>query len=136
MLHAPPGDFIGKQHSDIMPPHIDTLFQEAFEKCRKGRPAEYEYALAREGETEHWQAKLSPMSSHGQFTGAVEIIRNITGIKRLELEIVETHRRERAEFGWNLHDSLIHELVAIECFAVALRKMLGTGRARQRLQII
>jgi PAS domain S-box-containing protein len=124
-------EFIGKKHAEVMPPHIDRLFVEAFGRCRAGRAAGYEYALEAAGKTEHWQARLSPILSDGKFGGAVAVIRDITGIKRVAMEIVESNRRERERVGWDLHDSLGHELVGVECSAVVLRKLLGTGKNRK-----
>jgi PAS domain S-box-containing protein len=130
-LYKPSVEFIGKKHAEVMPPHIDKLFAEAFGQCRAGRAAGYEYALEVAGKTQHWQAKLSPILSDGRFSGVVAVIRDITGIKRVAMEIVEANRREREKFGWDLHDSLGHELAGVECSAVVLRKLLGTGRNRK-----
>lgn len=34
--------FIGKKHSEVMPPDIDSKYAEGFDKCKEGKVAEYD----------------------------------------------------------------------------------------------
>ena len=83
-LYMPPETFLGKKHSEVMPPRINKLTTEAFNKNKKGEVAEYEYWLEIGGQTKWFSAKLSPMFMDGEFVGSVAVVRDITERKRLE----------------------------------------------------
>ena len=83
-LILPLDSFIGKRHSEVMPPDIDVKYAEAFDKCKEGQVAEYDYKLEVTGETKWYAAKFSPMRFADDFTGCVAVIRDITDRKRAE----------------------------------------------------
>jgi len=84
LLYMPPEKFIGKKHSEVMPPYVDRLFAKAFNKNKKGEVADYEYLLGVGGETRWYSVKLSPMLLDDEFAGSVAVIREITKQKRAE----------------------------------------------------
>jgi PAS domain S-box-containing protein len=92
-LYMPPEEFMGKKYSEVLPPSVDKLSTEAFNKNRGGETAEYEYQLEVDGEARWYSAKLSPMFLDDEFAGSVAVIRNVTGRKQAE----EALRRYAAE---------------------------------------
>jgi len=77
-LHCPSDLFLGKKHSEVMPPHLDRLFSRAFEQNKNGRAADYDYELAVNGKSEHWHVALSPILRNGRFQGSVAVVKNMT----------------------------------------------------------
>ncbi|MGD2145656.1 MAG: GAF domain-containing protein [Anaerolineae bacterium] len=97
-LHTLQGEFIGKKHSEVMPPNVDALFVEALERSKGGESADYEYPLAMDGEEKWFSAKLSPRFVNGEFAGAVAVVRNITERKRAREAVRESEAKYRALF--------------------------------------
>jgi len=95
-LYLPPEGFIGKKHSEVMPPHVYKLFSKAFKKNKNGEVDEYEYSLDIAGMEQWYSAKQSPLFTDGQFSGVVAVIRNITRHKQLDEQIKESEERYRA----------------------------------------
>ena len=83
-LYVPPEKFIGKKHSEVMPPHINELFEEAFKKIKKGEIAEYEYYIEIKGKVRWFTVKLSSLFYDHQFAGSVAVAREITERKEQE----------------------------------------------------
>jgi two-component system sensor histidine kinase/response regulator len=75
---------MGKKYSEVLPPPVDKLSTEAFNKNRGGETADYEYQLEVGGEVRWYSAKLSPMFLDDEFAGSVAVIRNVTGRKQAE----------------------------------------------------
>ena len=90
-LYIPPGAFVGRKHSDVMPAHLEKPFAEAFEKNKKGQVAEYQYWLEIGDEVRWFSAKLSPVFLEGKFTGSVAVAREITERKRMEEALQNAH---------------------------------------------
>jgi PAS domain S-box-containing protein len=83
-LYMLPEEFMGKKYSEVMPPSVDKLSTEAFNKNKGGETAEYEYQLEVDGEVRWYSAKLSPMFLDDEFAGSVAVIRNVTERKLAE----------------------------------------------------
>ncbi|HNW27813.1 MAG TPA: PAS domain S-box protein [Spirochaetota bacterium] len=102
-LYRKPEEFIGKLHSEVMPPEQNALFRAAFETTRTKGEAEFEYWLAIGGGDRCYSAKLSPIIKEGQFDGVVALVRDITDQKRLQDALFRSERRYRELFN-NIHD--------------------------------
>jgi PAS domain S-box-containing protein len=95
-LYAPPDNFIGKKHSEVMPLHLINPFAQAFEKNRKGEVAQYDYWLEIGDDIRWFSAKLSPVFIEGRFTGSVAVVREITKRKRVEEALWKAEETARA----------------------------------------
>ncbi len=93
-MYLPPEEFIDKKHSDVLPPHLNTLFSKALKKNKDGKIDEYEYSLEIAGKKQWYHAKQSPLFTKGQFAGSVAVIRNVTEYKQIK----ENLERESARF--------------------------------------
>ena len=86
-LYLDPDNFIGKKHSEIIPKHIDDLYNKAIVNVKKGKTEEYEYTLKVADEI-HWFAlKISPILKDNKFDGSVSVVRDITIRKQIEEQI-------------------------------------------------
>ncbi len=81
-LYLPPGKFIGRKHSEVMPSKLTPLVEEAIAKNKNGKIAEYEYSLDFDGDIKWYSAKLSPMLVDDEYAGSIAVIRNITRSKK------------------------------------------------------
>jgi PAS domain S-box-containing protein len=97
-LYAPPEVFLGKQFSEILPPHVAEPTRDALEKAKKGEVSEYEYWLDI-GETRMWfVAKVSPNMQNGQYNGAVAVVRDVTEKKAAEESLRSSEEQLKALF--------------------------------------
>jgi PAS domain S-box-containing protein len=69
--------------------------------------------------------------AHGETTGVVGRLQDISGIRRLEREIVETSERELRRMACDLHDELCQELAAAALIAKLLERRLADGDEAQ-----
>ncbi|MCK4634901.1 MAG: PAS domain-containing protein [Candidatus Aenigmarchaeota archaeon] len=97
-LYATPDKFMGKKHSEVMPPHMDKMFIKAVKKNRNGKMAEYEYDLKIGGKTKWFSVKLSPIIIDGKFEGSVAVSRDITDRKKVEKFLREKEKLYRTVF--------------------------------------
>jgi len=77
-LYKPPAAFLDKKHAEVMPAEIDSQFQEAFEKARRGETSVYDYRLGKPENLRWFSCKLSPLMLSGEFAGAVGVVSDIT----------------------------------------------------------
>ncbi len=105
-LYIPPEEFMGKKHSQVMPPEIDKLFVNAFKKNKKGEFAEYDYCLKIGGKIRWSSAKISPVLMDGKFNGSVAVIRDISTYKQLELSLRESEEKYRTLFD-NTNETIL-----------------------------
>ncbi len=134
-LYATSEKFMGKKHTEVMPPEVNELFLEAFAKNKKGQVAEYEYSLQMHGDTRWYSVKLSPMLLRGEFIGSVAVIRNVTERKRAEQELITyqerlrslasalalAEERERRRIATALHDGIGQTLAVTKLKLDALK---------------
>jgi PAS domain S-box-containing protein len=88
-LYIQQNKFLGKKHSEVMPPDVNKKFMEAFNSNRKGKPAEYEYALKIGGKANWYSVKSNPIIVDGRFRGEVAVVRNITERKKIEESLIQ-----------------------------------------------
>jgi PAS domain S-box-containing protein len=94
-LYLPPEEFIGKKHTEVMPSHLNTLFEEAFKKNKSGQAAQFEYHLEIKGNKRFFLAKLSPIFFNTTFEGSAVAAIDITEKKELENMRLESEKKYR-----------------------------------------
>ncbi|MBU8892337.1 MAG: PAS domain S-box protein [Bacteroidales bacterium] len=92
ILYINSDNFIGKTHSEVMPPYINDLFENAFKKIKTGQTAGYEYHMEIEDELKWYSLNLSPVIKEGKFSGVIAVARNITKRKQAEETLKESKR--------------------------------------------
>ncbi len=93
-LYLPPDAFMGKMHSDVMPPHLNEPFVEAFEENKRGKVVEFEYWLEIGGRVRWYSAKSSPVFIESGFTGSVAVVREITERRWVEETLQKKTRQQ------------------------------------------
>ena len=71
---------------------------------------------------------VSPRAMHDsqdRFTGGFAVITDITAMKQLEKEVLETSERERQKIGYELHDDLGQHLIGIDVMTKVLKNKLS-----------
>ncbi len=128
-LYAPPDAFIGKKHFEVMPSYLHERFDAAFGENKQGRVAEYEYWLDIDGIVRWFSVKLSPVSTEGEFEGAVAVVRDITGHKQVEEALRKAHDElelrveERTADLAQANEELRIEIIERKRVEEALRKL-------------
>jgi len=89
-----------------MPPDIDKLFVNAFNKNKKGEVAEYDYCVEMGGKIRWFSAKLSPVLLDGKFNGSVAIVRDISTRKQLEQSLHESEEKYKTLFD-NTNETIL-----------------------------
>jgi PAS domain S-box-containing protein len=97
-LYRSPEEFMWKKHSEVMPPDIDKLFADAFNKNKKGEVAEYDYCLEIGGKMRWFSVKMSPVLLDGKFNGSVAVARDISTYKQLEKSLRESEEKYKTLF--------------------------------------
>jgi len=96
-LLAPPEEFLGRHHNDVMPPEMHAPFAAAFLRNSEDRQtAEYEYSLPVRGEQRWYSVKLSPVIMGDEFRGSVAVVRDITAKKQTESALRVSEARQNA----------------------------------------
>jgi PAS domain S-box-containing protein len=105
-LYLSPQEFMGKKHSQVMPPEIDKLFVNALKKNKKGEPAEYDYCMEVGNKIRWFSAKMSPVLVDGKFNGSVAVIRDVSIYKQLELSLRGSEEKYRTFFD-NANETIL-----------------------------
>lgn len=95
-LYLKPELFLGKKHSEVIPKHIDDLYNKALINVKKGKTEEYEYPLEIPDGIHWYSSKLSPILNKGEFDGSVSVVRDITEKKQIEQVLQESQSRFKA----------------------------------------
>jgi PAS domain S-box-containing protein len=88
-LYLAPKEFVGKKHTEVLPPHVIEPFDDAFRMNKIGKTADFEYWLEIKGAKKWFFAKLSPLFLDGKFAGSLAVIRDITERKNTQEELRE-----------------------------------------------
>jgi len=92
-LYLKPEMFLGKKHSEVIPKHVDDLYNAAMINVKKGKTEEYEYFLDMPDKTRCYALKLSPIYNNSKFDGTVSVVRDITNRKKAEQIIMDNNNK-------------------------------------------
>jgi PAS domain S-box-containing protein len=95
LLHKPE-IFLGKKHSEVLPKHIDDLYNKAMINVKKGETEEYEYSLEMPDGIRWYASKLSPILDNDKYAGTVAVVRDINKRKENEQSLKESQSRFKA----------------------------------------
>ncbi|MCE5210441.1 MAG: PAS domain S-box protein [Deltaproteobacteria bacterium] len=116
IVGRPSRDFISKRDLETWMKNIGN----------KDAPESYEVTwMDKEGNPIY--TLVSPRTvydSQGHFMGGFGVITDITAIKKLEKEVLDTSERERQKIGYELHDDLGQHLIGIDVMTKVLRDRL------------
>ena len=88
--------FMGRLASEISPPEVAAIHEQANERALAGETAVYEWSLELNDQMRHYQTIVSPLrDADGRITGIVGAGRDITANKKTEQEL----RRSRDELA-------------------------------------
>jgi PAS domain S-box-containing protein len=130
-LYVTREEFVGRRHSEVMPPHVDSLFSKAFEQCQEGKEAEYEYGLETGGETRWYGARLSPIYSDSEFSAVVAVVRDITEHKRADVELRRAHDELETRVADRTRElSVLYDVAAAASQSTDLERVLSLSLER------
>ncbi|MCK5397242.1 MAG: PAS domain S-box protein [Thermoplasmata archaeon] len=115
-LYQQPEMFIGKHHSEVMPPYMVKMLEGAFKKNRKGEPAHIEYNIEIGDNTLWFSGNLSPIFDKGKYNGTIAVVRDITLQKEAEenVQVSEKIYRGLYESTITLADTTdLNEVIAV-----------------------
>lgn len=99
-LYLTPDKFLGKKLSEVMPSHINYLFEEAILKLKNNNIAGFDYSLKMANGVEKWYSiKFSPIFFNKAYKGAVAVSRDITDKKLIEKELYESEEKFRTIYN-------------------------------------
>lgn len=79
-----PESFLGKTHSDVMPPYVNNLFEEKIRDVKLGKTVTYQYKMEMPEGLMWYSMQLSPLMKGKNYEGLVAVVREITERKRVE----------------------------------------------------
>jgi len=114
-LGVPPGGLAGKKISEAVPPELGRLFLEQnAETIALGRTQTFETSLATaQGFRTLLVTKGLHRTASGKIKGVFGIARDISELKAMEREIIDTSDKEKQRLGQELHENLCQYLVGI-----------------------
>ena len=120
----------GRPVGEILPACPDELLSDE-------SGAEMEFSLSREAGKRDYRLAVSRLSDwHGQETGRLLLLRDVTEQKRAQAQLLEQQRAlsamtEREQVGRELHDELSQNLAFINLQAQAAGDLLAAGDSQQ-----
>ena len=114
-LYRPPEEFVGRHHSEVLPPHVAEPLERALALTSEKQSAVgFEYELELGPGLRHFEVRLSPLlGADGGMHGAVGVVREVTERKAEEKQrlalIRATARAERLESLAYLAGGAAHE---------------------------
>jgi PAS domain S-box-containing protein len=115
VLYTPPEEFVGRHHSEVLPPPVSEPLGKALASVVEGESvAGFEYELELGPGRSHFEARLSPLvGADGAVQGAVGVVREVTERKAEERQrlalIRATAQAERLESLAYLAGGAAHE---------------------------
>lgn len=97
-LYTKPDAFLGKKHHEVMPVAMHQKFEQAFEKNKQGKFAEYKYELELNNKLQYFSARLSPIFKNNTFQGSVAVVSDISKEKKTEKELNAQHTKIQSIF--------------------------------------
>lgn len=87
--------FIGKKRYDIMPKHVNDLYDKAMINVKQGLTEEFEYSLEINKELIWYALKLTPLFEDAVLSGSVAVVRDITDKVKIETALKESEAKYR-----------------------------------------
>jgi len=133
ILHLPRDQIVGRLSRDFISKRdLETWTGNI---GAKDAPESYEVTWM-DGEGNPIYTLVSPRAvydSQGHFMGGFGVITDITAIKKLEKQVLETSERERQKIGYELHDDLGQHLIGIDVMTKVLHdKLLVVSKENAR----
>ncbi|MDD4307985.1 MAG: PAS domain S-box protein, partial [Thermoplasmata archaeon] len=124
-LYMPSEIFIGKKHSEILPPNVSGMIEIGLKRNRKNQSYDFEYPLEIQGQETWFSAKMSPVFLDGQFNGSVAVVRDITRKKSIEKALQTSEQVYRGLYESTMALGDLSDLTRImEVIAEQARNML------------
>jgi PAS domain S-box-containing protein len=116
IIGRPSRDFISERDLDVWTRNV----------ANKEVPESYEMTwIDKKGNSIYTIVSPRPVyDSQGHITGGFAVITDITAIKNLEKEVLDTTERERQKIGYELHDDLGQHLIGVDVMTKVLRDKL------------
>ncbi|MFL6578860.1 MAG: PAS domain-containing protein [Povalibacter sp.] len=130
---------LGHRLSEVWPEEtIVDIETQATNTIRTGRPlTDQERAwISADGSVRWFSFTHVPLRDHGTVSGLVCTVREITGQKALEQEILEISNREQRRLGSDLHDGLGQELTGLSLLLKGLEMQLSREAQQYSSQIV
>lgn len=119
-LAFPPGDFLGKKHSELFPEQGERAEQAVRAALETGSVQTFEYRLEFQNEPHVYESRIVKSGEDEVLV----MVRDITDQKHLEKEILEISSREQQRIGHDLHDGLSQQLAGIALLSKVLHQRL------------
>lgn len=97
-LYRAQDDFIGKTHSEVMPPSVNSLFMDALPEVKLGKVVSYDYQLEMPDGLHWFNTRLAPLFDLKVYKGLVAVAHDITEIKNNELLVRKSEAKYKALF--------------------------------------
>jgi two-component system sensor histidine kinase UhpB len=131
-------DVLGKRLSEVWPEEtVLDIENQGTNVLRTGRSlTDQERAwIASDGSIRWFTFTMVPLRDHGTIAGLVCTVREVTGQKALEQEILEISNREQRRLGSDLHDGLGQELTGLSLLLKGLEVQLSREAQQYLSQI-
>lgn len=95
-LLLPPSAFLGKRHDEVLPPDVDALFCDAFDRALHGETSSFDYGLTLGGQDRWYAATVSQLRDAGGVAGTIALVRDITERHEAETAVRDAEKRWRS----------------------------------------